>query len=242
MLATWLPHYLGWPWWPDIDAWATIAQGWDEGIRPYRDVVIFNFPGQIYECYALGKLSGGAGPGRSTRLDAAMLLGLGAAGVAWSRRRFGWSWPGLLGWTAALAVYLDLDYAMVAQRRLAGPFLAAIALFCASGAGPVGAGRVGRAHGPRVRDPAACGPVLPGGGMSLAVDGREGASWAFESRRWIAWGVPVPWIHPRGLRPVDRSGAPGRLRPGGPPGELRERIRASPAAVRWRSGPCGSWA
>ena len=41
MFAGWLPHYLTWPWWPDIDSFAAIAQGWDAGIRPYRDVSIF---------------------------------------------------------------------------------------------------------------------------------------------------------------------------------------------------------
>jgi len=78
MLAGWLPHYLTWPWWADLDTLATIAQGWDAGIRPYRDVALFNFPGQIelfwlLEVFRLGadrthlrrgrSASGGAWPG-----------------------------------------------------------------------------------------------------------------------------------------------------------------------------------
>ena len=54
MLAEWLPHCLTWPWWPDLDAFAAIAQGWDAGIRPYRDVALFNFPGQIELFWLLG--------------------------------------------------------------------------------------------------------------------------------------------------------------------------------------------
>src|SRR5579883_3113743 len=37
-LATWMPHYLTWPWARDVDTFATLAQSWDAGIRPYRDI------------------------------------------------------------------------------------------------------------------------------------------------------------------------------------------------------------
>ena len=124
LIAAWLPDYLRWPWWPDLDAWATIAQGWDAGILPYRDVEIFNFPGQIEISWILGKLVGWGKTWPFYALDAALLLGLGALMAVWSRRRFGRVLPGLLGWLAALSTYMNLDYAFVAQRDWQGPLLA----------------------------------------------------------------------------------------------------------------------
>lgn len=57
-LATWLPHYLLWPWSRDADTFATLAQSWDAGIRPYRDIRGYNFPGAIYLSWLLGKSFG----------------------------------------------------------------------------------------------------------------------------------------------------------------------------------------
>ncbi len=54
-LATWIPHYLLWPWYRDSDTFATMAQSWDAGIRPYRDIRAYNFPGAIYLFWVLGK-------------------------------------------------------------------------------------------------------------------------------------------------------------------------------------------
>src|SRR5262245_11397175 len=48
LLAGWLPHYLTWPWGRDADTFATLAQSWDAGIIPYRDIRAYNFPGTIY--------------------------------------------------------------------------------------------------------------------------------------------------------------------------------------------------
>src|SRR4051812_10762923 len=53
MLVTWVPHYLTWPWWSDLDVFATMAQAWRSGIEPYRDLIEVNFPGQLYLFVAL---------------------------------------------------------------------------------------------------------------------------------------------------------------------------------------------
>jgi hypothetical protein len=123
LLAGWLPHYLTWPWWPDVDAFAAIAQGWDAGIQPYRDVSIFNFPGQIELFWVLGKVFGWGRTWPIYALDAALLVTLGAVLTAWSLREFGRSVPGLIGFLAFLSYYLNLDYALVAQRDWQGPVL-----------------------------------------------------------------------------------------------------------------------
>lgn len=133
MIASWLPAYLQWPWWPDLDAWATIAQGWDAGILPYRDVEIFNFPGQIEICWILGKLGGWGKTWPFYAFDAGLLIGFGGCLALWSRRVFGRALPGLLGWLATLSVYLNLDYAFVAQRDWQGPLLAISGLLMLQG-------------------------------------------------------------------------------------------------------------
>jgi hypothetical protein len=123
LIAGWLPHYLTWPWWPDLDAFAAIAQGWDAGILPYRDVSIFNFPGQIELLWVLGKVFGWGRTWPIYALDAAILIALGFMMAAWSRRALGRGAPGLVGFLAFLYYYLSLDYTAVAQRDWQGPVL-----------------------------------------------------------------------------------------------------------------------
>jgi hypothetical protein len=116
MLATWVPHYLVWPWWPDLDTNAAMALGWSRGELPYRDVTAFAFPGQIY---LFRGLIAASGPGRTWpiyALDAAMVAGLGLMMVLWSRRRFGSSWPGLVGAAGLIAHHAGLNFSLVAQR------------------------------------------------------------------------------------------------------------------------------
>jgi hypothetical protein len=116
LLATWLPHYLTWPWGRDADTFATIAQSWDVGIRPYRDIRGYNFPGAIYTLWILGKLAGWGRTWPLFAMDAAALMVLGAVLAAWSRRCFGRALPGLMAYLVYLVFYLDRDYERVAQR------------------------------------------------------------------------------------------------------------------------------
>lgn len=128
MLATWIPHYLTWPWWPDLDAYSAIAQGWDEGILPYRDVTIFNFPGQIYLFWLLGKAFGWGRTAPVYVFDVGLLLGLGGAMAVWSRRRFVAYLPGLIGFVAILDYYLGQNYSNVAQRDWHGTLFTVLAI------------------------------------------------------------------------------------------------------------------
>ncbi len=128
LLATWLPHYLTWPWWPDVDTYAAISLGWEHGVLPYRDVVIFNFPGQIYLHWLVGKVFGWGHTAPIYAVDAGLLVGLGILLAGWSRRRFGRRLPGLVGFLAILGVYLNLDYSLVVQRDWQGPLLVAVAM------------------------------------------------------------------------------------------------------------------
>ena len=128
ILAGWLPHYLTWPWWADLDAYATIAQGWDSGILPYRDVTIFNFPGQIELAWLLGHAFGWGRTWPIYAVDAAITLGLCGLSLWWSRRRFGSMLPGWIGAVAILHLAANQDYSQAVQRDWQGPLLAASGL------------------------------------------------------------------------------------------------------------------
>jgi hypothetical protein len=139
-LATWAPHYLRWPYWADHDVFANAARAWDDGLRPYRDVRCNQFPAAIYLYYGLGTLAGWDRTWPLFAFDAALLVGLGGLLVAWSRRMFGRSLPGLVGLFAFQSYYLGLDYCHVAQRD----WHASAVLVAGILAAEMAPGRVGR--------------------------------------------------------------------------------------------------
>jgi hypothetical protein len=116
MLATWVPHYLTWAWWPDMDHFGIAAQSWDAGVVPYRDILDYNFPGPTYVMWLIGKLAGWGKTAPAYAFDAAILVVLVAVVAAWSRRVFGSALPGLVGDAIALNYYLSFDNSLVAQR------------------------------------------------------------------------------------------------------------------------------
>jgi hypothetical protein len=127
-LATWVPHYLTWPWFADHDVFATMALGWEHGQLPYRDLLGNNFPGTIYLFWVLGKLFGWGRTVPFYAVDAGFVLIFGCVLLAWSRRRFGRFLPGLFGLALFLTYYLSLDFGMTAQRDWQGPFFMVVGL------------------------------------------------------------------------------------------------------------------
>ncbi|HZW32015.1 MAG TPA: hypothetical protein VFF52_14990 [Isosphaeraceae bacterium] len=140
LLAGWVPHYLTWPMWSDSDQFAVAARAWDDGLRPYRDLPDFDFPGPIYLFWTFGRLFGWGGTAPLYAFDAACLGLLGLALGGWSRRRFGRALPGLVGYLVFLSCYLELTYLRVAQRDWQATLAAALGLMALE-AWP---GRVGR--------------------------------------------------------------------------------------------------
>lgn len=132
-LATWVPHYLNWPWFADHDVFATLAQGWSAGVLPYRDLAGNNFPGTVYLFWLLGKAFGWGRTVPFYAVDAGFVLLLGAVMLAWSRRRFGRILPGAIGYATFLSYYLGLDFTRVAQRDWHGPFFAMLGLLAVDG-------------------------------------------------------------------------------------------------------------
>jgi hypothetical protein len=130
-LATWIPHYLTWPWFADHDVFATLALGWEHGQLPYRDLAGNNFPGTVYLFWILGKLFGWGRTMPFYAVDASFVLILGASLLAWSGRRFGHILPGLVGFAVFLTYYLSLDFSRTAQRDWHGPFFLVVGLLLA---------------------------------------------------------------------------------------------------------------
>ena len=120
-LLTWLPHYMYWPWCRDTDTFALMAQEWDSGVLPYRDIRALNFPGHIYLHWILGKLFGWGHTGLFYALDAtALVFLLASAVIMWSRAAVlgALTAPGTAAYLipAFLGYYLDVSFEIVAQR------------------------------------------------------------------------------------------------------------------------------
>ena len=113
---TWYPHYLFWPWWMDLEHFAVSAHMWDLGVRPYRDLIDFNFPGPIYFMWFLGKTFGWGSPMAANAIDGLVVLGICSLLTYWSRKSLGSSLSGLFASVLILRYYFNLDYARVMQR------------------------------------------------------------------------------------------------------------------------------
>ena len=128
MLASWAPQYLTWPWWCDTDDFANLARSWSSGVLPYRDIRAGNFPVPVYVFWVLGKLFGWGRPVVFNAFDVGLIALFGFAIVLWSRRVWGRSVPGIIGFLAFSSYYFGLDYADVAQRDWHGPLCAVLGL------------------------------------------------------------------------------------------------------------------
>ncbi len=124
----WLPQYMASPWWADHDVFATLAQGWDAGLRPYRDLLGNNFPGTIYFFWIVGKTCGWGNTFAYNLFDGVLLAAFGCSILVWSRRRFGDWLPGAVTLFALVAYYIGLDFSQIAQRDWHATMFAALAM------------------------------------------------------------------------------------------------------------------
>ena len=115
-LLGWVPHYLTWPWWIDLDTYAWLAQGWSTGRVPYRDIRVFNFPGQIFIFAALGWLCGWGHTASIYVFDVALLIACTLLILRWSKICLGSNLPGWFAVVSLLSYYLNQPYHLVAQR------------------------------------------------------------------------------------------------------------------------------
>lgn len=190
-LATWLPQYLTWPYWPDHDVFATLARAWDRGVLPYRDMGGNNFPGTIYVFWILGKTVGWGGTLPFYAFDAGLLVMFGGLTLAWSRFRLGSSLPGLIASLTFLSTYFGFDYAIAAQRDWHGPCFAVMGLLLLETL-PGKAGRFLSALAFAVAFTIRPQTVLFLPGFVMALDEsarRPGESLGRSARAVVAWGV-----------------------------------------------------
>jgi hypothetical protein len=116
LILAWMPHYLTWPASRDQETFAVIAQSWEHGILPYRDIRAYNFPGATYMAWGLAKVFGWGHTVPLLALDSAFLLTLGVVLISWSRKRLGGVVPGLFGYLNFLCYYMTSSFEGVAER------------------------------------------------------------------------------------------------------------------------------
>jgi len=128
LILTWLPSYLTWPWQNDSEHFAMLAQLWDSGRLPYRDMFSTQFPGEIYIHYLLGKAFGWGNTVAYYAFDAALVIAFGILLVAWGRRRIGALLPGLIGCSTFLLYYVSQNTLVAGERDWHAAFLAMCSL------------------------------------------------------------------------------------------------------------------
>jgi hypothetical protein len=128
IVLTWLPHYLTWPIWIDLNTFADLAQQWDRGLVPYRDVQAYNFPGATYFFWILGKTAGWGHPALVRGIDASLAILLAAILIQWSRRHCGRVAPGLIGALTLFWHIASSNMFMSAQRDWHAAALAVAAI------------------------------------------------------------------------------------------------------------------
>jgi hypothetical protein len=128
MVTIWAINYVFWPMFIDSDHMAMIARDWDLGFKPYRDRFTFQFPGEIYLYWAIGKIAGWGNTVANNVVDVAFVAAFGVWIVAWSRRVFGRALPGMMGFVTFLYYYLALDYSLTNQRDWHLAFYCVLAL------------------------------------------------------------------------------------------------------------------
>ncbi|MGZ3470023.1 MAG: hypothetical protein ACXWO1_10005 [Isosphaeraceae bacterium] len=128
LVLTWLPSYLTWPWQNDSEHFAMLAQLWDSGKLPYRDMFSTQFPGEIYIHYLLGKAFGWGNTAAYYAFDAALVIVFGILLVAWGLRRNGALLPGLIGFSTFLLYYVSQNTLVAGERDWHAAFLAMCSL------------------------------------------------------------------------------------------------------------------
>jgi hypothetical protein len=211
LLAGWLPNYLNWPWYSDHDHFASTAQLWEAGKLPFRDVFCFQFPGEIYLFWAIGKVFGWGNTIAFYAVDAAMVLGFGAILAAWSRREFGRILPGLIGFLSFLFYYSNQNFRVAGQRDWHATFFSISALL---------APMLWRGRGGRLLSAVAFGVALifrpqsvcfaPAIALSLDCGARQpGERWTVTALALVEYSVAVAATVTLGFLPLIRAGLIG---------------------------------
>ena len=135
LVALWLPNYLRWPLYWDTEHFAQMAREWDAGLaRPYKEFLSYNWPGQLYLCWAGGKLFGWGKSSAVNAMDVLLLAGFSVCILAWSRRCFGRVLPGSVALLGLVTFYLNCSFLLAGQRTWQAALLAAASVMVAQAA------------------------------------------------------------------------------------------------------------
>ena len=117
-----------------------LAQLWDAGKLPYRDMFSTQFPGEIYIHYLLGKAFGWGNTVAYYAFDAALVIAFMMLLLAWGRQRMRTCLPGLIGCSTFLLYYVSQNTLVAGQREWHAAFLAMSSLLLLG----LGTGRTSR--------------------------------------------------------------------------------------------------
>ncbi len=208
LLAIWIPTYLTWPWSNDYDHFAMMAQLWADGGKPYRDVFSFQFPGELYLFYGLGKTFGWGNTVAFYAFDALLVVAFGALLIAWGRRLSGSVLPGLIGFSAFLLFYVSTTALIAGQRDWHAAFFAVCSLLL-PGTIP---GRFGRlasaiAFGMALTIRPQVIVLLPAILPALDASARPaGSSWTSTFLAVVGWGLLAALVTAAGFIPLVQGG------------------------------------
>ena len=211
LVLTWLPSYLTWPWQNDTEHFAMLAQLWDSGKLPYRDMFSTQFPGEIYILYLLGKAFGWGNTVAYYAFDAALVIAFLILLVVWGHRRTGRYLPGLIGGSTFLLYYVSQNTLVAGEREWHAGFLMMFSLLLLG----LGSGRpmrlcsaVAFRSGDRCAAAGLCALASPlagdrwfGAGSRRKLEAVRpgslypGLSWRRRSRQWGFF----PWCGPESL-------------------------------------------
>jgi hypothetical protein len=211
LFLTWLPSYLTWPWQNDSEHFALLAQLWDSGRLPYRDMFSTQFPGEIYIHYLLGKAFGWGNTVAYYAFDAALVIVFGILLTAWGRRRIGTFLPGLIGCSTFLLFYVSQNTLVAGERDWHAAFLAVCSLLLLG----LGSGRTLRtvsavAFGLALVVRPQVFLLMPA--LLLAIHGAaqaRGESWKQALMAVAGWGVVACVVTALGFLPLVWSGILG---------------------------------
>ncbi len=211
LVLTWLPSYLTWPWQNDSEHFAMLAQLWDAGKLPYRDMFSTQFPGELYIHYLLGKAFGWGDTVAYYAFDAVLVIVFGILLVAWGRKRNGALLPGLIGFSTFLLYYVSQNTLVAGEREWHAAFLAMCSLLLLG----LGSGRTLQtfsavAFGLALAVRPQVVLLLPAILLALHGSARSrGESWKQILAGNVGWGVVAGAVTALGFLPLVRAGILG---------------------------------
>ncbi len=191
-----------------------LAQLWDAGKLPYRDMFSTQFPGEVYILYLLGKGFGWGNTVAYYAFDAALVIAFLILLVVWGHRRTGGYLPGLIGGSTFLLYYVSQNTLVAGEREWHAGFLMTCSLLLLG----LGSGRTMRLmlrgrfrSGDRCAAAGLCALACPLAGDRGSAQVR-GESWKQSARDLFSWALVAAVVTAVGFLPLMWAGILGDFR------------------------------